>query len=280
MTMRPVQHQELLVTLFGLYAGPEGVLKVSSLVSLMSSLGIKEGAVRSTVSRLKTRGVLQRATEERPVRYHLADSLLDSFEADDERIFAPERSHLGESWALLVFSVPEAERNRRYELRTELFSQGFGFVAAGVAIAPIRLLNQALARLQARGLDQYIECFQVHYGEEHRLSERVATWWDLDALDAQYSDFITTYGEKLRHWQARTHQTPQWDAQGRADAFALYIPLLTQWRRFPYRDPNIPLDLLPSGWKAPQAKVLFLELHALLKDPAEAHAYALLAAGS
>ena len=274
MTMRPLRHQELLVTLFGLYSGPDGVLKVSSLVALMSSLGIQEGAVRSTVSRLKTRGILQRVTNDRPARYRLSDSMLDSFQADDKRIFAPERSGLGEPWALVVFSVPETERNRRYELRTELLSQGFGFVAAGVAIAPIRLLNQALTRLRNRGLDRYIECFQVQYGHEDRLPERVASWWDLEALDTQYNDFIAAYEKELLAWQTRMGQTTQLDAQERAEAFALYVPLLTRWRRFPYRDPNIPLELLPSGWKAPQAKVLFLELHTLLKAAAEEHAYA------
>lgn len=280
MPTRSLQHQELLVTLFGLYAGSEGVLKVSSLVGLMAGLGIKEGAVRSTVSRLKNRGVLEHVSGERPARYRLSESVLDSFQADDERIFAPERSRLGDPWALVVFSVPEAERSRRYELRTELFSQGFGFVAAGVAIAPARLLDQALVRLRSQGLDQYIECFRVHYAEEHRLPERVAEWWDLEALDAQYDTFISAYREELRRWQARSARSLELDAEGKKEAFALYIPLLTRWRRFPYRDPNIPLELLPGGWKAPQAKVLFLELHSLLQAPAAEYAHEVLAAGT
>jgi phenylacetic acid degradation operon negative regulatory protein len=280
MPTRSLQHQELLVTLFGLYSGPEGVLKVSSLVALMSGLGIKEGAVRSTVSRLKNRGILEHVSEERPARYRLSDSVLDSFQADDKRIFAPERSRLGDPWALVVFSVPEAERSRRYELRTELSSQGFGFVAAGVAIAPARLLDQALVRLRTQGLDQYIECFRVHYGDRNRLSERVAEWWDLEALDAQYDTFITAYRQELHRWQTRPTQPPALDAEGRKEAFALYIPLLTLWRRFPYRDPNIPLELLPGGWKAPQAKVLFLELHSILQGPAAEYAYEVLSAGT
>lgn len=280
MSPRPLQHQELLVTLFGLYSSTERVFRISPLVVLMADLGIKEGAVRSTVSRLKTKGVLERATGGESASYSLSASVLDSFQADDARIFAPARARLGDPWALVVFSVPEAERKRRYELRTELLSQGFGFVAAGVAIAPVRVLDQALARLRTQDLDQYVECFRVHYGEEHHLPDRVAQWWDLDTLDAQYVDFLTEYGEELPRWQARASQDRPFNAAERKEAFALYIPLLTRWRRFPYRDPNIPLELLPSGWKAPQAKVLFLELHSILKRPAEEHAYEVLTVGT
>lgn len=280
MSLPALQHQELLVTLFGSYSGPEGALKVSSLIALMSGLGIREGAVRSTVSRLKNREVLQRVGEGRPVSYRLSDSILDSFHADDQRIFAPERSRPGDPWALVVFSVPESERKFRYQLRTELLNHGFGLVAAGVAIAPVRLLDQVLTRLRKQGLDQYIKCFQVHYGDAERLAERVATWWDLAALDAQYSDFIATYSRELRRWKDLAAGGEPFGEARRAEAFALYIPLLTRWRRFPYRDPNIPLELLPSGWKAPQAKVLFMELHSILHQPAAEHTRHILAQGA
>lgn len=276
MSTRPLQHQELLVTLFGLYSNADGVFRVSPLVSLMAALGIREGAARSTISRLKTKGVLQSVTGGRTASYSLSTSMLDSFQADDARIFAPARARLGDPWALVVFSVPETQRKRRYELRTELLSQGFGFVASGVAIAPGRVLDQALARLRTQDLDQYVECFRVHYGEEHNLPDRVAQWWDLDALDVQYVDFITEYEEELSRWRSRARQDHRFDIAERKQAFALYIPLLTRWRRFPYRDPNIPLELLPSGWKAPQAKVLFLELHTLLHPLAAQYAYEVL----
>lgn len=271
MSSKPLQ-QELVATLFGLHANAEGAMRVSALVGLMADLGIDGGAARSTVSRLKAKGILQRTAGRGAPSYVLSEVVLDAFNADDQRIFAPERSHLGDPWALVVFSVPESERNRRYELRSELISLGFGFVAAGVAIAPLAGLEQALKRLQARGLDRYVEQFHGHYGEGRRLRDRVGKWWDLGALDAQYAEFLADYRGDLNRWRASSAQAPDLSAAERKDAFALYVPLLTRWRRFPYRDPNIPLELLPVGWKAPRAKLMFLELHSILKTPAADHA--------
>jgi len=291
MASKPL-HQELVVTLFGLYARETGSLPVASLVALLADLGVENGAARSTVSRLKSKGVLERRADPGPASYSLSASVMDVFRADDARIFAPERSRPGDPWALVVFSVPETERNRRYELRSELASLGFGFVAGGVAIAPSTVLDQAIGRLRERGLLGYIEYFTAQYGsvpfgagrpdstrngEEDALRERVRHWWDLEGLDAQYAEFIDDYAGELERWKARTTDVARLDEAGHRDAFATYVPLLTRWRRFPYRDPNIPLELLPVGWKAPRAKALFLELHGMLAAPAEHHARGVLA---
>jgi len=267
--------QELILTLYGLYA-PAGLLPVAGLVGLLADLDIDGGAARSTISRLKSKGVLERAEGTGPVRYSVSPAVLDGFHAGDERIFTPQRSEPGGPWALVVFSVPEAERSKRYELRTELTSLGFGFMASGVAIAPATVLDQALERLGARGLTRYLEHFTGHYGDAETLRERIGQWWDLDGLDAQYAEFIDDYASCLHQWSARGEATPRREEAGRREAFALYVPLLTRWRRFPYRDPNIPLDLLPVGWRAPQAKMLFLQLHGLLAAAAQDHAEAVL----
>ena len=256
--------QELVVTLFGLYAPASGELPVAGLVRLLDGLGVDGQAARATVSRLKGKGILLQRRDGGASLYALSPDVLDLFRADDERIFAPVRSAPGDPWALLIFSVPEAERNRRYELRTELASLGFGFVAAGVAIAPRTVLDQARGRLEARGLDQYAECFAGDYLTDADIRAKVGQWWDLGALDEQYAAFIDDF-EGL---EAPPPDGPEADLA----AFAAYVPMLTRWRRFPYRDPNIPLEFLPEGWKAPRAKAAFLRLHAELAGRAAAHA--------
>ena len=281
MSSRPL-HQELIVTLYGLYARETGSFAVASLVALLADLGVESGAARSTVSRLKSKGMLERGTDPGPVSYSVSASVMDVFRADDDRIFAPERSRRGDPWALVVFSVPETERNRRYELRSELANLGFGFVAGGVAIAPSTVLDQAIERLRERDLMGYIDYFTAQYGdaqfgEGDALRERVRHWWDLEGLDAQYAEFIDDYAGELERWQSKTSEVARLDETGHRDAFSTYVPLLTRWRRFPYRDPNIPLELLPAGWKAPRAKALFLELHGMLAAPAEHHARSVLA---
>lgn len=48
--------------------------------------------------------------------------------------------------------------------------------------------------------------------------------------------------------------------------------MLTQWRRLPYRDPGLPLQLLPPGWSGETARVLFDDLNNALSGSAREHA--------
>ncbi|WP_312856856.1 PaaX family transcriptional regulator [Arthrobacter mobilis] len=272
-----VLHQELIVTLYGLYGGGAGgVLPVSALVAMLADLEIDGQAARSTISRLKAKGILHSIKDDGVARYALSEDVLDLFNADDQRIFAPERSRPGDPWSLVVFSVPEAERNRRYELKAELTSLGFGFVAAGVAIAPSTVMEQAMARLAARGLDRYAEYFSGDYLKGGDIRAQVGQWWDLDSLDRQYTEFLDDYSELADYWEQRAADGGTLPATERRLAFRTYVPLLTLWRKFPYRDPNLPLEYLPPEWKAPRAKQVFLTLHRILRAPAADHAGELL----
>src|ERR1035437_7690800 len=58
--VRPAQPRHLIVTVYGLYARPDGGwLSVAALIRLLADLGVDEPAVRSAISRLKRRGILQ-----------------------------------------------------------------------------------------------------------------------------------------------------------------------------------------------------------------------------
>lgn len=275
-----LQHQNLLVTLYGLYGQPSsGSFPVSAIVEMFGALGIKSQASRSTISRLKSRGVLINERTGSDSHYQLSAEILDGFRKDDQRIFAPSRSSSDESLILAIFSVPESERNRRYELRSELASMGFGMVASGVAVGPQLAFEQAKARLNARGLSGYVEFFRADYMSPEDIQDRVAQWWDLQALDQQYTDFLQLYVGRLGAWQEKLAKPVESDEQRRdleREAFAFYVPMLTRWRHFPYRDPNLPFEYLPEGWKAPQAKNTFLALHELLAPQAELYANQLL----
>lgn len=275
-----LQHQNLLVTLFGLYGETSGgSFPVSAIVEMFDALGIRSQAIRSTLSRLKSNGVLVNERARGESHYQLSAEVLDSFRKDDRRIFAPSRSSSGEALILAIFSVPESERNRRYELRSELASMGFGMVTGGVAVGPQLAFEQAKSRLDARELTKYVEFFRADYMSPEEIRDRVAQWWDLEALDRQYTDFLQLYVGRLGSWQLQL-EGPFDSFEQRLEleraAFSFYVPMLTRWRRFPYRDPNLPFEYLPEGWKAPQAKKTFLALHALLAPHAELYANRLL----
>jgi phenylacetic acid degradation operon negative regulatory protein len=253
----PVRHQQLIVTIFGLYGrDPDVAIPVSALISMLGDLGYDAPGVRSSVSRLKAKGVLTSIRENRVAKYKLTESVMTIFHEGDRRIFAQEQPSSIDSWVLAVFSVPESMRDRRHQLRSELSALGFGSVASGVWIAPARVLHQTRERLTECELTQFVDFFKGDVLFDGPVKPKVAEWWDLKAIDEQFAEFLQLYEGAGDLWEQvvgndQDAAVARSSAEQRRDAFRYYVPMLTLWRRFPYKDPNLPLDYLPDGWRGP-----------------------------
>jgi phenylacetic acid degradation operon negative regulatory protein len=262
-----VQPRALIVTIYGLYARDTGGwLSVASLIRLLSELGVEEPAVRSSVSRLKRRGILDPRRDEatRAAGYGLSPRGQDILAEGDRRIFDRRRARLADGWVLAVFSVPEEHRRRRHELRSRLTWLGFGTVSSGVWIAPARLASETARVLGRCGLSGYVTLFRADYQAFGDLREQIPRWWDTDRLQQLYQDFLDAAGPEL----ARA------DAASPGAAFAGYVRALTAWRRLPFLDPGLPAELLPDGWNGLAADRAFGALRQRLADPARAHVLA------
>jgi phenylacetic acid degradation operon negative regulatory protein len=97
--------------------------------------------------------------------------------------------------------------------------------------------------------------------EEDR--EMAARCWDLDALNEEYAEFLATWEPKVTAWQRRQPEG--------ADALVERTRLIHEYRMFPFKDPGLPAELLPAGWRGRQAHDLFLAGFGLLRAPAVAH---------
>ncbi|MFJ8493904.1 PaaX family transcriptional regulator C-terminal domain-containing protein [Streptomyces sp. NPDC094038] len=259
----------LIITLFALYARREhNWLSVASVIRLMADLGVEGQAVRSAVSRLKRRGVLRGERHEGAAGYAVSEGTLEVLEDGDVRIFERNRAAAGDGWLVVVFSVPESERDKRHALRTALTRLGFGTAAPGVWVAPGILADETRRTLQRLGLTPYVDIFTGDHFAFGDLSAKVREWWDLDELAALYADFLERY-RPVRE-RAAAGAIPA------REAFGIYLPMLTEWRRLPYRDPGLPLSLLPPGWIGDTAGALFEELDRTLREPARAHALAVI----
>lgn len=255
--------RRLILSLFGLYARPEGNwLSVAALVALLGDLGLDAAAVRSSVSRLKKRGVLESVRRESRAGYALSDDALAILREGDARIWSRPRATPADGWLVVVFSVPEAEREKRHVLRSLLVSLGFGTAAPGVWIAPGTSYDETLASLERRGLAGYTELFRGDYLGVGNVGLRMAQWWDLDLLARLYQEFQAEH----QHLVTVSSWAPK-------AAFAAYVPMLTRWRRLPYLDPGLPLEHLPEDWAGTDAARLFTDLDLHLRAPAAEHAH-------
>jgi len=265
--MLDIPPRQLIMTLYGLYAREEhNWLSISSVVRLMTDLGEDSASVRSSISRLKRRGVLEARKVESAAGYSLSSNALEVLREGDVRIFGPKRASESDGLLIVVFSVPESERERRHQLRTLLSSRGFGTISPGVWVAPSVLHDEVARALVNHGLASYVDVFRASYEDFGTLRDRVAQWWDLDAIQAEYDEFVTTFAPIRTSWKTSSKQP--------REAFGAYVPMLTVWRRLPYLDPGLPLAVLPSDWCGSRAAELFADLDALLKQPAREHALA------
>lgn len=263
--------RHLIVTVYGLYGRSDGGwLSVASLIRLLADLGVDEPAVRSAISRLKRRGILESRRHNGQAGYELSTEAVAILREGDARIFHREQATLADGWLLAVFSVPESERHRRHVLRSELARLGFGMAAPGVWIVPAHRDNTTAGMLRRLGLDAYADLFHANHFAFGDLAQKVRQWWDLDELGRQYQQFLRSHEPALKRWRRRPATSGSSPDADRA-AFTDYVRALTDWRRLPYLDPGLPAELLPAGWAGVRAADVFFALRSRLAAPADAH---------
>lgn len=257
------QPKMLIMDVCGAYMRPlGGWFAISRIVQLMSELDVDEAATRSALLRMRRRGLLEPERRHGVRGLRLSDQALPMLEEADQRIFGRRSpARLSDGWALVSFSVPEHERAKRHVLRSRLEWLGFGNLSNGLWIAPRRMLRELEKRLAELGYQRYVLLFEAHYHGFEELQQLVRRAWDLTELGRLYSEFIR-WGERVEaRWSGVRHP------EGR-DAFVDYTFLVYHWRKFPYLDPGLPVELLPDDWAGHRAAQLFLELRTRLEDPA------------
>jgi phenylacetic acid degradation operon negative regulatory protein len=242
----------VLLTALGEYVLPHaGAVWTSTVVRSLGALGIEERNARQALARLADQGVVRSQRNGRRARWHLTDAGRVLLTTGTERIygFGGSDDAWDGRWLVVLCSVPEEQRAKRHQLRSQLGFGGFGFLAPGVALSP-HLDREALADqvLEDLGLVPGAVVFRAEAGRLASTEELLARGWDLDALAARYDEF-------LRAFARRAPRSPE-------ARFVALTELVHAWRHFPFIDPEIPLRLLPARWPGRRAKALFDDRHA------------------
>jgi phenylacetic acid degradation operon negative regulatory protein len=252
--------RNLIITLYGAFIRDlGGWLAVADLVRLLDAVDVDGPAARSAINRLKQQGLLER--EERSGRpgYRASPVFLDMLADGDGRIFDSARgADIADGWLIVVFTVPEAERDRRHVLRTRLHALGCGPMSPGVWIAPRRAEADIRRMLLDLALDRYVSMFAGDY-VGFAAVERLAEAWDIGPLRRHYQRFLT------RHRRASVL-----GARSAEAAFRHYVALLDGWRHLVFEDPGLPDSLTPHAALRHDAFELFTTSAAALAGPATA----------
>ncbi|MFJ8537173.1 PaaX family transcriptional regulator C-terminal domain-containing protein [Streptomyces sp. NPDC093591] len=255
--------RSLVFDLFGDYLRYRGgEVRLRGLVALMDCFDIPESTVRVVAARMRKEGWLDSSREGRETVYALTDASWRLLDEGRERIFGRARGPWDGQWHMVIYSVPEADRALREQLRKELSWLGFGLLSASVWISP----HDRIAQVRESFADHpSVRIDALHARSEGTAADRdMATRsWDLTALNKEYGELLDRYRPRLAGYRAG-------EMRGR-DALVERMRLVHDYRMFPFRDPDLPPELLPEGWVGRQAHELFLEAHGLLRVEAEAY---------
>jgi phenylacetic acid degradation operon negative regulatory protein len=253
--------RSIVFDLFGDYIRYEsGAIRLRALTALLDSFGVGESTVRVVMARLRKEDWFDSRREGRETIYALNAKSWRLLDEGRERIFERSRDPWDRRWHMVIYSVPEANRALREELRKELSWLGFGSLASSTWISP----RDRLTDVQEHFADQtsiqldLLRCESSGLAQDREMAARC---WDLDGLNADYQTFLRTYRSRMPDYR-KGLVSPQQSLVER-------MQLTHDYRMFPFRDPDLPDELVPAGWKGHEAHEMFLKAHDLLKEPAE-----------
>ena len=258
MTLTP---RDRILDTYGLFARDYGGwIAVSGLIAVLSELGIEAQAVRSAASRMKRSGLLVPERVDGKAGYALSADGQEILEAGDRRIFGSGARRSDSSWLLVLFSIPESERRKRYLIRSRLARLGFAQGPAASWVAPASLADEARTMLRRSGLDGYVSFFEGDFRADGDEPHIATAAWDLDLINKLYGEYLATQQPIFEAWMA----APGSDR----DAFAAHMNNISAWRPLPYADPGLPPSVTPAGWLADDAREMFTKLHRQLRPGA------------
>ena len=263
----------MIYTLYGDYirhAG--GSIWIGSLIRLLGHFGVSQQAVRSTVSRMTRRGMLRVDRIGTRSFYSLTPESTKVIEAAAARIFhshSPRNTWDGQ-WRLVTYSIPENAREARDRLRHELGWMGFGMLTNALWISPHDCRPEVDQLATSLGLCDHIEMFTARHEGFASAESIVARCWNLPAINARYAAFIDKYKPM---YEQHLRLLKLGDDLQPSQYFVHRFNLIHEYRRFPFKDPELPSELLPKEWRGTEATNLFRQYHDLLADKANAFFY-------
>jgi phenylacetic acid degradation operon negative regulatory protein len=251
------QPQHLLITLLGDYwIGRNQQLPSAGLVDLLAEFGISATSARAALGRLARRGLLQSSKSGRHTFYGLSPLASRVMTEGLARIlsFGTEPTEPWDgTWLVVVFSVPEEQRDIRHALRSRLRWQGFAPLYDGVWVSPRSDSSAVKSIVSELGIEAatVLRSSAIYPSAGHPGHPLSA--WDLDELREAYDSFTGKYSPILE--RVRLGQVTA------SEALVARTSVMDTWRQFPNLDPELPSDALPEGWPRQRSREIFGQVY-------------------
>ncbi|TRN00550.1 hypothetical protein DJ527_07025 [Sulfolobus sp. F1] len=139
--------QSLFFTIYGDYIKDVGdSISLKSLIRIFKEFGFSEGAVRAGMHRMKKRGLVItiKDVKNKKISYKLSQKGMLRLSEGTKRVYEKARKKWDGKWRIVVYNIPEGNRELRDKLRKELRWLGFGMLAQSTWISPNPMENIVL----------------------------------------------------------------------------------------------------------------------------------------
>lgn len=250
--------QSVMLSFLGIYLhGQSSAIYSGSIIDVFARLGISVDAVRSTLTRMVSRGLLERHRRGRKMYFSVSDRgekiLTDGY----RRIWesgAVVRNWNGK-WTMVAFSLPNEGSQERHALRSRLIWAGFGLLQPGLWVAPDEL--DVTGIVEETGLAEFMTVMTGQPSAPTKPSEVIERAFDLSAIANNYYEFLKEW-DSLNPWSI-------WP-----DDLARQVVLHVDWLQLVRQNPRLPADYLPKDWPIFRAEHVFQHLAQTLEPGSKA----------
>lgn len=236
-TEERIAPQQLMLAFLGAFVLDDDrrrYLTAGVFIDIFLCLKVSEAVTRATLNRMVRTGLLHRAQTGRIASFGITENGQALLRQGRERVastgpFTP----VDDEWTLLSYSIPEAQRDLRHQLRSRLQWAGFGRLRDGLWIAPgTKDIREVLGQSEVANV--VTVAFAGHPIGGTSPHDFVRSAWDLELIESEHHRFIASWT----------------DLSATANPVASFTALGADWLRLLRVDPGLPEHCLPTDWPA------------------------------
>jgi phenylacetic acid degradation operon negative regulatory protein len=215
---------------------------VAAVVKMLAPLGIAAPAVRTAISRLVRQQWLTPVRLDQGPGYRLTVRAERRLGEAANRIYRSGIAAWDSRWHVVVLD-PVPDRAARERLRTGLSYLGYALLRDTTWLSP-----RASAELDALLAGERVRAqrFLAEYDGDPAIL--TASAWDLQGLGRSYDRWLE---------EAKSLVGDNGPDCSDQEAFVTRTRLVHEWRKFLFRDPGLPDELLPVDWAGQRAAAFF-----------------------
>jgi phenylacetic acid degradation operon negative regulatory protein len=226
---------------------------VSGIVALTGCCDVRPAATRTAISRLVREGWLVAETRRAARGYAATPAAVERLERAHARIYAPGPPDWDGSWHVVAVDHG-GDRRRRDQVAASLAYLGYGRVAVATWVSPWPSPELSTVLTASGATWVGVTGTPDMSVDAGGLAARV---WDLDGLGEDYAGFVRSLPP-----------LPREGGTSGLTAYQVRTQVVHEWRKFLFRDPGLPAQVLPAGWPGAEARVRFLALADALRPAA------------